>query len=122
MPLRRRLEGELPPGEEAGNAGRAAGPGQPADRSGTADEPGVLRADEREGRERAFLNFTYLDEIFDTMLEHGARPFVELGFMPSALASGSQTVFWWKGNVTPPSDWELWSEPVRGMVSHWIAR
>jgi xylan 1,4-beta-xylosidase len=86
------------------------------------DELGVLRVDDWEGRRRVFLNFTYLDEIFDTMLAEGARPFVELGFMPSALASGSQTVFWWKGNVTPPTDWELWSELVRGLVSHWIAR
>ena len=28
------------------------------------------------------------------------RPVVELGFMPEALASGTQTIFWWKGNVT----------------------
>jgi xylan 1,4-beta-xylosidase len=86
------------------------------------DELGVLRVDEWEGKRRPFLNFTYLDRVFDAMLENGVRPFVELGFMPAALASGSQTVFWWKGNVTPPADWELWSWLVRGLCSHWIAR
>jgi xylan 1,4-beta-xylosidase len=86
------------------------------------DDMGLLRVDEWEGGRRVFLNFTYLDEAFDAMLEHGVRPFVELGFMPAALASGEQTVFWWKGNVTPPSDWELWAELLRGLALHWIAR
>jgi len=86
------------------------------------DELGVFRVDEWEGKKRVFLNFTYLDRIFDTMLEHEVRPFVELGFMPAALASGSQTIFWWKGNVTPPSDYGLWSELLVGLFSHWIAR
>ena len=44
-----------------------------------------------------------LDQVVDAYLEIGIRPFVELGFMPSALASGDATVFWWHGNITPPS-------------------
>jgi len=86
------------------------------------DELGLFRVDEWEGKKRPFLNFSYLDQVFDTMLEHGVRPFVELGFMPGALASGKQTVFWWKGNATPPADWDLWSELLRGLLSHWISR
>ena len=46
--------------------------------------------------------FTYVDQVIDAYLELGIRPFLELGFMPSGLASGDQTVFWWRGNVTPP--------------------
>ncbi|NQU45162.1 xylan 1,4-beta-xylosidase, partial [bacterium] len=53
---------------------------------------------------RPGLNFTYLDLIYDSFLEKGIRPFVELGFMASEMASGAQTCFWWKGNVTPPKD------------------
>ena len=47
-------------------------------------------------------NFQYIDQLYDALLRLHIKPFVELGFMPSALASGRQTIFWWKGNVTPP--------------------
>lgn len=86
------------------------------------DDVGLLRVDEHCGERRAFFNFTYLDEVFDAMLERGVRPFVEIGFMPQALASGTQTVFWWKGNVTPPADGELWTRTLQALVSHWIER
>src|SRR5579872_3580312 len=53
---------------------------------------------------RPIYNFQYVDKLYDYLLSIGIRPFVELGFMPPDLASGSKTVFWWKGNVTPPRD------------------
>ena len=34
----------------------------------------------------------------------GMHPFVELSFMPTALASGRKTVFHYNANVTPPKD------------------
>ena len=40
--------------------------------------------------------------------------------MPDALASGEQTVFWWKGNVTPPRSWSAWADLVRDTVTHEI--
>src|ERR1035437_3070670 len=43
-------------------------------------------------------NWQYVDKLYDFLLSIGVRPFVELGFMPSALASDNKTVFWWKGN------------------------
>ena len=50
----------------------------------------------------AEYNFTYLDLVMDSYRRLGLKPFLELGFMPEKLASGTQTVFYWKGNVTPP--------------------
>lgn len=49
-----------------------------------------------------------VDKVYDALLEMGVRPFVELNSMPSALASGSQTMFAWKANVTPPRDFNEW--------------
>ena len=46
------------------------------------------------------------------------KPFVELGFMPNALASGSKTIFWWRGNVTPPKDMNKWADFIRAFVLH----
>ncbi len=67
-------------------------------------------------------NFTYLDRVFDSYLALNIRPFVELGFMPYALASGTQTIFYWKGNTTPPKDHEKWAELIRALIRHLINR
>ncbi|WP_218827844.1 GH39 family glycosyl hydrolase [Paenibacillus rigui] len=67
-------------------------------------------------------NWQYVDELFDRLLDMGIRPFVEFGFTPKDLASGEGTVFWWKGNVTPPSSYEAWTELIYQSVQHWIQR
>lgn len=63
-------------------------------------------------------NWQYIDLVYDSILEKGMKPFVELGFMPTALGRGEQTVFWWKGNVTPPKDYEKWYLLVYNFVKH----
>ncbi len=74
----------------------------------------------REGR--LVYNWQYIDEIFDEMLAQGIRPFVELSFTPKAMASGEKTVFWWKGNITPPRDYGEYYDFIRAAVEHWQAR
>lgn len=53
-------------------------------------------------------DFYQIGRIYDNLLSVGVKPFVELGFMPRALASGRQTVFYYKGNVTLPKKMEEW--------------
>ena len=67
-------------------------------------------------------NWTYLDMVMDSYKELKIRPFIELGFMPDQLASGEQTIFYWKGNVTPPSSYERWCDLVRATLNHLIER
>lgn len=67
-------------------------------------------------------HYTYIDMLFDRLLQIGIRPFVEFGFMPEDLASGSDTQFWWKGNVTPPKDYSLWAAMLSALISHWLER
>ena len=86
------------------------------------DQMGIYREKEQNGQKVPFYNFTYLDRIFDGYLKKGIRPFVELGFMPSALASGQQTIFYWKGNVTLPADVKKWQQLVQKTLEHWISR
>jgi len=83
------------------------------------DDMGVYIVD---SKGRAHYNFQYIDELFDSMLGMGVKPFVELGFMPSGLASGSATIFWWKGNVTPPRDPAQWEALIKALVTHWTER
>jgi xylan 1,4-beta-xylosidase len=59
-----------------------------------------------------------VDKVYDALLEMGLKPFVELNPMPSALASGTQTIFEWKMNVTPPRLWAEWEELVGAFVRH----
>ena len=59
------------------------------------DDMGVYR-ESKDGQPE--YNWQYIDELYDFLQSIGMKPFVELGFMPSAMASGSETIFWWRGN------------------------
>lgn len=67
-------------------------------------------------------NFFNTDSIFDFLLSIGMKPFIEIGFMPSCLASGETTCFHYKGNVTPPRDYKLWNEFIHAFTSHCVER
>ena len=71
---------------------------------------------------RLIYSFFNADRIIDFLLSIDMRPFVELSFMPTALASGSTTVFHYRGNVTPPRDYRQWATLVGTLVGHWIDR
>src|SRR4051812_19600694 len=60
-------------------------------------------------QEKLLYSFFNADLIFDFLLSIGMKPFVELSFMPTALASGHTTVFHYRGNVTPPHDYKEWA-------------
>lgn len=67
-------------------------------------------------------NWQYIDELYDFLVDLKVRPFVELGFMPNGLASGKKTIFWWRGNVTPPKDYSKWADLIAALTRHWIER
>lgn len=85
------------------------------------DELGAYSED-AQGNPR--FNFQYIDDVYDFLLSIGIKPFVEIGFMPKALASSHEnaTLFWWNANVTPPKDYEKWSRLIRTLVQHWTDR
>jgi len=75
-----------------------------------------------DGQGKPVYNFTHIDALYDAILRIGMKPFVELSFMPQAMASGSKTVFWWKGNITPPKDYAKWEQLIQELVKHLTAR
>jgi xylan 1,4-beta-xylosidase len=83
------------------------------------DDMGVYTEDKNGNPE---YNFQYVDALYDALLAMHIRPFVELTFMPSKLASGTQTIFWWKGNVTPPRDPAKWHALIRAFTEHMLQR
>jgi xylan 1,4-beta-xylosidase len=83
------------------------------------DDMGVY-AESRDGQPRH--SWLYIDQLYDALLALKIRPFVELSFMPSALASGSKTIFWWRANVTPPKSYEKWDGLIHDLVAHLTER
>ena len=83
------------------------------------DDMGVYSED-KSGRPHH--NWQYIDQLYDALLAIGVRPFVEISFMPSALASGGKTIFWWRANVTPPKSYERWDNLIKDLVRHWTER
>lgn len=64
-----------------------------------------------------------VDAVYDLLVHDlKIRPIVELGFMPEPLASGKQTIFWWKGNVTPPKSYEQWGSFIEALARHLTER
>lgn len=66
--------------------------------------------------------FFNIDSIFDFLLSIGMKPFIELGFMPTALASGATTCFYYRANVTPPADYGEWEALIRALARHLVDR
>ena len=82
------------------------------------DDMGTLVSEES----KLIYSFFNADQICDFLLSIGMRPFMELSFMPSALSSGNETVFHYKGNVTPPKDYKKWETFIYKLVHHWVER
>ena len=74
-----------------------------------------------------------LDSIFDTYLNNGVRPYVEIGFMPEALSVNPEPYrhFWdpslpyskvYTGWACPPDDYKKWGDLVYNWVLHCVDR
>jgi len=82
---------------------------------------------------RPVYDWTIVDRIFDTYLHAGAKPFVEIGFMPQALSAkpepyrpvwspGAAFDRYYVGWSYPPKDYAKWGELVRRWVSHAVEK
>jgi xylan 1,4-beta-xylosidase len=82
-------------------------------------------------------DYTTIDEIFDTILQTGNKPFVELGFMPLDLVDESHISEsdlkkennwgrYWNYKSTyhscPPKDYLKWQNLVTEMICHMLGR
>jgi xylan 1,4-beta-xylosidase len=72
---------------------------------------------------KPIYNFSYVDQIYDGLLQNGVRPFVELSFMPRKLATQpTEHVFWYHPIISPPKDWNKWSNMITAFTEHLVAR
>ena len=103
-----------------------SGDGRPALKWGST---GVYTEDDQ-GRPQ--YNWAILDHIFDTYMERGLRPYVQIGFMPEALSIRPKPYQheWVPGGrkplatgwAYPPKDYKKWGELVFEWVKHCIER
>ncbi len=84
------------------------------------DDNAVVR---RDAAGRLHFDFSRVDAIYDQLLGLGLRPVVELSFMPAALAlDPEQTVFTYRGIISPPADWGEWRTLVTELTAHLVDR
>ena len=84
------------------------------------DEVG-LYAEDAQGK--PVYNWSYVDQIYDGLLEAGVRPFVEMSFMPRALAASlTPHAFWYRPLPSPPKDYAKWEELVYNFAKHLVDR
>lgn len=70
---------------------------------------------------RISFDFSGIDKLYDDLLARGIKPFIELGFTPSAMKTSDQTIFYWQGNTSHPQPGP-WVELVEAFVRHLIQR
>jgi len=69
------------------------------------------------------LNFSRIDTVIDFLLSVGLRPFMELSYMPSALAApNARHSYYGQSVISLPADDKKWAYLVRGFVLHLINR
>jgi xylan 1,4-beta-xylosidase len=68
-------------------------------------------------------DWTRVDSLYDRLLSDGLKPFVELSFMPGALAANpGQTIFAYKAITSPPKSYVKWGALVREFAKHLLDR
>jgi len=66
---------------------------------------------------KTVYNWSKIDQLYDDLLARNIRPFVELGFTPSALATSENSIFYWKGNTSHPKP-DGWHDLVDAFIRH----
>ncbi len=82
------------------------------------DEIGIITTK----KEELFYNFFFIDEIFDYLLSKNCKPYIEIGFMPSQIKTNDNSIFFYKGNVSPPKSESDWISLIKAFMSHIIKR
>ncbi len=82
------------------------------------DDMAIYQETMVDGERVVEYNFTYLDMVMDSYRQLGLTPFLELGFMPKKLARGTQTIFYWEGNTTPPKSYVDWRALIQALLRH----
>jgi len=76
----------------------------------------------RQENGKPVYDFSEIDAIYSAVLRAGMKPFVEISFMPDALATGQKTIFYWKANGSPPKSYRAWGALVTAFIRNLESR
>ena len=68
------------------------------------------------------INFRQVGHVYDNLLKCGVKPFVEISFMPSALAKGKKLGLRYNPNITMPKSLTKWSEYIKKFIRFLLDR
>lgn len=68
------------------------------------------------------INFRQVAHVYDNLLSCGVKPFVELSFMPSALAKGKKLGLRYNPNITMPKSLTAWGEYIKKFIRFLLDR
>lgn len=84
---------------------------------GLLDDDMMLYSEDNSGTPR--LNFQYIDSIIDFLLSINLKPFMQLSFMPKALAkTPERTMFYHPSIISIPNSMEKWRYLVVELTKH----
>ncbi len=66
---------------------------------------------------KTVYDWTKVDQLYDDLLARHIKPFVELGFTPKALATSTNSIFYWNGNTSHPKA-DGWRDLIQAFVHH----
>ncbi|MBO6286568.1 MAG: beta-xylosidase, partial [Bacilli bacterium] len=66
------------------------------------------------------INFQQVGDVYHNVLDAGFKPFVEISFMPSALAKGKKTGLKYKNNICMPKSLSKWEHFVKEFIHYLI--
>ncbi len=70
----------------------------------------------------SIYNFEKFNKIFDTVIQNGMLPFMEISFCPEALKSSEKTIMYYKGNTSKPSSYEKWTALIKKIICNVVER
>ena len=68
------------------------------------------------------VNFRQVGHVYDNLLACGVKPFVEISFMPSALAKGKKLGLRYNPNICMPKSLGEWSEYIKRFITFLLER
>jgi xylan 1,4-beta-xylosidase len=94
---------------------------------------GSTNAYREDAHGKPIYDWTIVDRIFDTYLERGVKPYVEVGFMPEALSTKPHPYkhSWtplakyeeiYTGWAYPPTDYKKWADLIHAWATHCVEK
>ena len=85
------------------------------------DDPSVYTED---AAGNPHYDWSKVDKLYDILRQDGLKPYVELSFMPAALAANPNApkIFKYQASSSPPKDYRKWQTLVAALAQHLIDR